>query len=505
MVPSDPAFPAAASLRRLFPQASFVGCANICATDAFDNSHDVHPGSLFAVVQGSRLDGAQFVHDAIAHGAASLLVDRPIPGVSIPQCVVSDVRSAFSRLCEALANDPSRCLDITGVTGTNGKTTTAWLLRSMLAHAGQRCGILGTVEYSDGISAEPSSLTTPASRSLARWLRRMVENGTRRAAIELSSHALDQRRAAGIELESAIVTNITQDHFDYHHGFEPYREAKARILELVRPGGLIALNADDPGSWSLRDRVHDSVAFVSFGMNPTADISAQVREESLNGTRFRLSVHGQSMECATTMIGRHNISNCLAAAAAGSHICLTLEEIVAGIEQFHCVPGRLERIQCGQPYDVFVDYAHTDDALRRCLQGLRSLTSGRLLCVFGAGGDRDKSKRPLLGRAASLADVVIVTSDNPRSEDPLRIIDEILVGVPGPGATTLVEPDRAAAIAEALRIAKPGDCVLIAGKGHENEQLIGDRRLPFDDRHVVRTFLCDQWRPLLGQLRRASA
>ena len=504
MVPSVPAFPAAASLRRLFPQASFVGCANICATDAFDNSQEVRPGGLFAVVHGSKVDGSQYVHDAIAHGATSLLVDRLIAGVPVPQCIVSDVRSAFSRLCEALAGDPSRRLDITGITGTNGKTTTSWLLRNLLARAGQRCGVLGTVEYSDGVATESSSLTTPASRPLARWLGRMVANGTRRAAIELSSHALDQRRAAGLELEAAIVTNITQDHFDYHRGYEPYREAKSRILELVRPGGVIALNMDDPGSWSLRDLVHDSVAFVSFGMKPTADISAQVREESLGGTRFRLSIHGRSLECATTMIGRHNISNCLAAAAAAAHLCLPLEDIVAGIEQFHCVPGRLERIQCGQPFEVFVDYAHTDDALRRCLQSVRSITPGRLLCVFGAGGDRDRTKRPLLGRAAGLADVAIVTSDNPRSEDPVDIINEILAGMSGSATIPVVEPDRAAAIATALRLAEPGDCVLIAGKGHETEQIIGDRKLPFDDRQVARGVLSEKWRPI-GQPRRASA
>lgn len=505
MVPSVPAFPAAASLRRLFPQASFVGCANICATDAFDNSHDVRPGSLFAVVNGSKIDGSQFIHDAIAHGATSLLVDHPMAGVSVPQCVVPDVRSAYARLCEALAGDPSRRLDITGVTGTNGKTTTTWLIRSLLSSAGDRCGVLGTVEYSDGVTTESSNLTTPASRPLAGWLGRMTSAGTRRAAIELSSHALDQRRAAGIELEAAIVTNITQDHFDYHRSFEPYREAKSRIMELVRPGGLIALNVDDPGSWSLRDRVHDAASFVSFGMTPAADIYAQIREESLGGTRFRLSIHGRTLDCATTMIGRHNISNCLAAAAAAAHLCLSPEAIVAGIEQFHCVPGRLERIRCDQPYEVFVDYAHTDDALRRCLHSLRSITPGRVICVFGAGGDRDRTKRPLLGRAATLADVAIVTSDNPRSEEPRRIIDEILVGMDGSTTLPIVEPDRASAIGKALQIAQPGDCVLLAGKGHETEQIIGDRRLPFDDRQVARSFLTDQWRPLLGQSRRASA
>jgi UDP-N-acetylmuramoyl-L-alanyl-D-glutamate--2,6-diaminopimelate ligase len=500
-----PAFPAAASLRRLFPQASFVGCANICATDAFDDSRNVQPHSLFAVVNGVKQNGAQFISDAIARGANALLVDHPMADVPVPQCIVSDVRSAFSRLCEALAGDPSRRLDVTGVTGTNGKTTTTWLIRSLLARGGMRSGVLGTVEYSDGIYSEESGLTTPASRPLARWLGRMVANGTRHAAIELSSHALDQRRAAGVEFEAAVVTNITQDHFDYHHGFEPYRDAKARILELVRPGGLIALNADDPGSWSLRSRVHESVSFVSFGLQPSADVSAQVREESLSGTRFRLTVHGRSMDCSTTLIGRHNISNCLAAATVASHHCLSLEEIVEGIAQFHCVPGRLERISCGQPFDVFVDYAHTDDALRRCLQSLRNITPGRILCVFGAGGDRDRSKRPLLGQAASLADQAIVTSDNPRSENPDLIIGEIVAGMSATAAKPVIEPDRAAAIERVMKLARQGDCVLIAGKGHETEQIIGDRRIPFDDRHVARGVLSERWRPLLGQPGRASA
>ena len=502
MIPSVPGFPVAASLRRLFPQASFVGCANICATDAFANSQEVRPDSLFAVIHGSKVDGSRFVREAISNGATSLLVDRPLADVTVPQCVVSDVRSAFSRLCEALAGDPSRRLDLAGITGTNGKTTTTWLIRSLLGRAGHRCGVLGTIEYSDGILTEPSSLTTPASRPLARWLGRMSANGTRRAAIELSSHALDQKRAAGVELEAAVVTNITQDHFDYHHNLESYRLAKSRILELVRPGGLIALNCDDAGSWSLRDQVHDSVSFVSFGLKPTADIFAQVLEESLSGTRFRLSIHGRTAECSTSMIGRHNISNCLAAASVGAHLCLSVDEIVEGIEQFRGVPGRLERIRCGQPFDVFVDYAHTDDALRRCLNSLRSVTPGRVICVFGAGGDRDRAKRPLLGKAAQLADVSIVTSDNPRSEDPRQIIDEIVGGMADCNPT--IELDRADAIARALRIAQPGDSVLIAGKGHECEQIVGDLRLPFDDRQVARSVLSEKWRPL-GQPRRASA
>ena len=505
MVPTVSTFPVAVSLRRLFPQASFVGCANICVTDAFENSREVTPHSLFAVIHGTKTDGAEFIHEAISRGATGLLVSSPMTGVPIPQCVVSDVRTAYSRVCEALAGDPTRRLDVAGITGTNGKTTTTWIVRTMLERAGRSCGVLGTVEYSDGFATEPASLTTPDSRSLARWLHRMTSRGTTHAAIELSSHALHQGRAAGIELEAALITNITQDHFDYHQGYEPYRAAKQRVLETVRPGGLVALNADDPGSWSLREGVPDSASFVSYGLRPMADVAAQVREESMEGSRFRLSLHGTTVDCATTLIGRHNISNCVAAATIAFHLGLTPDEIVAGIEQFHCVPGRLERIQCGQPFEVFVDYAHTDDALRRCLQSLKSITPGRILCVFGAGGDRDRAKRPLLGRAALLADIAIVTSDNPRSENPLTIIEEIVDGMSASNAESIVQPDRAVAIQQALELARPGDSVLIAGKGHEGEQIIGGRHIPFDDRQVARGILSERWRPQLGHQRRVSA
>ena len=498
-------FPCAVSLRRLLPQASFVGCTNLCVTDAVERSSEVLEGTLFAAIRGTKVDGRQFIDEAIARGAIGLLVDTPLPNVTIPQCVVADVRSAFSRICESLSGEPSRHLAVAGITGTNGKTTTAWLIRSLLEKAGRRCGLLGTVEYSDSLRIEPSSLTTPDSRSMAQWLGRMVKAGSTHAAIELSSHALHQGRSAGLELEAAVVTNVTQDHFDYHGTFDAYIAAKSRIVELVRPGGIVALNGDDAMSRSLRNRVGESTAAVFFGLNADSDVAAQIRDESLSGTRFRLNIHGQTVECATRLIGRHNISNILAAAAVTSHLGLSPDEIAKGIEAFRCVPGRLEQIECGQPFDVFVDYAHTDDALRRCLAGLKSLASGRVICVFGAGGDRDRTKRPKLGAAATLADLSIVTSDNPRSEDPNAIIDEILAGMKSAAVPVIVEPDRQRAIHSALEIARPGDCVLIAGKGHENEQIIGSNRFPFDDRQVARSFLRERWQPLAQTQARASA
>jgi UDP-N-acetylmuramoyl-L-alanyl-D-glutamate--2,6-diaminopimelate ligase len=309
--------------------------------------------------------------------------------------------------------------------------------------------------------------------------------------MELSSHALHQGRAAGVSLAAALVTNVTQDHFDYHGHYDAYWASKVRILDLVVPGGVVGLNLEDAGSLSMRERVPANTRLMTFGLTPAADVSAQLLEESLVGTRFRLTIAGRTLDCALSLVGRHNVSNCLAAATAATAFDIPLEQIVAGLEQFRGAPGRLERIDAGQPFPVFVDYAHTDDALRRCLQALRSLTAGRVICVFGAGGDRDRTKRPLLGRAAMLADVALITSDNPRSEDPQRIIDEIAAGHSGP-QSPLVEPDRGAAIRRALDLAQPGDCVLIAGKGHEQEQVIGERRIPFDDRAVARAVLWER-------------
>lgn len=481
--------PTPISLQRLFPTASFLGGADIFAHDAVEQSQACHPGAVFAVIRGTRVNAAAFVNEALARGVAGLLVDRPLPHVMVPQCVVSDVRRAYSLLCAHLAGLPSSQVDIAGITGTNGKTTVTWMLRAILNRAGRSAGVLGTIEFADGVRTETATMTTPDSRTLQGWLARMRQRGTKSAAIELSSHALHQGRAEGTLLRAAVVTNITQDHFDYHQTFEAYRDSKARIAEMVFPGGILSLNMDDPGSWSLYPLATPSLPIVSFGLSPAADVSAQILEESRRGTRFRMQLHGQSAECFTTLIGRHNVSNCLAAAVSAAHLGVSLDDIVAGLEQFHGVPGRLERIECGQSFDVFVDYAHTDDALQRCVASVRGLTSGRVLCLIGAGGDRDRSKRPLLGRAVAAADVAIVTSDNPRSEYPQAIIDDIISGIPASHPHLIIEPDRERAIHRAISLAQPGDCVIIAGKGHEREQIIGTERLPFDDRAVAREAL----------------
>jgi UDP-N-acetylmuramoyl-L-alanyl-D-glutamate--2,6-diaminopimelate ligase len=486
------------SARQVLPEAVVIGAEDLWIADACDHSSHVGPESLFAVIAGRRTHGRDFVAEAIRRNAMGLLVDTPLSGVTIPQCVVPDVRAGYARLCAAAAGQPTRRVRVVGVTGTNGKTTVAWMIRTILAAAGQRCGVLGTVEYSDGFETGPASLTTPDPRTLSHWLARMADRGTPFAAIELSSHALHQSRFAGHELATAIVTNVTQDHFDYHGSLEDYWSAKARILELVTPGGCVGLNLDDPQSLAMQFRIPATVRRVTFGLTSTADISAQLLEQSLQGTRFRLTIHGESHTCSTSLVGRHNVSNCLAAAVATTALGVSPAQIIAGLEQFRGAPGRLERISAGQPFDVFVDYAHTDDALQRCLHSLRAITAGRLICVFGAGGDRDRSKRPLLGRAASLADLAIITSDNPRSEDPAKIIADIVPGYSG-ATPAVIEPDREAAIRLAMDRAQPGDCVLIAGKGHEQEQVVGSQRLAFDDRVVARSLLWQQRQHLSGR------
>jgi UDP-N-acetylmuramoyl-L-alanyl-D-glutamate--2,6-diaminopimelate ligase len=498
MPQSLPDLPSPVSLRRLLPGASFVGCGELIVNDATDDSRLVTEDSVFAAIQGTKFDGRDFAADAVANGCSAVMTDRPLPHVSAPQCIVRDVRAAYAKVCNAVTGNPTSRLQIAGVTGTNGKTTTAWMLRSILDASSRHCGLLGTIEYSDGNVASPASLTTPGPRSVFQWFRRMVENGCRHAAIELSSHALSQGRIAGTPLAAAIITNVTQDHFDYHSDFEMYLAAKSKVLGYVVKDGIVAINLDDPGSAQLVEQATaEGHQVATFSIRQDATVRGDILEEGLTGTRFRLSAiafTGTTLTEAGTEIsivlpGRHNVLNSLGAAAAAFHMGATFDDVRTGLEELACVPGRLEPIDCGQSFPVFVDYAHTDDALRRVVDSLKSLTNGRVLCVFGAGGDRDRAKRPLLGEAASHADFAIVTSDNPRTEEPLGIIEEVVAGFPHGFASFHVESDRRRAIEFALAEAQPGDCVLIAGKGHESEQIVGTDRLPFDDRSVARELL----------------
>lgn len=480
--------PVPVQLRQVFPVASFVGCANIRVTGATASSRDCLPGMLFAAIPGTHVDGHDFAADAVARGASALLVSHPLPEINVPQCVVSDPRRAFAILCSQLWRTPSRSLKTVGITGTNGKTTTSWLCRSILQAAGHQTGLLGTIEYHDGVSREKSTLTTPDATTISSWLGRMVHLRTTHAALEVSSHALDQDRVAGTHFDAVAITNITQDHFDYHHNFDAYRRSKWRIVEHVKPGGCVILNADDPGSWPL-DELLKNHHRLTFGIDAAADITATIIDESLAGTLFELHLPQGTIDVQTPLLGKHNVANCLTASAAACHLGLSPDQIAAGLRALRAVPGRMEAVECGQLFSVFVDYAHTDDALRRCVRGLRKVTPGRVIVVYGAGGDRDRLKRPLLTQAASEADVAILTSDNPRTEDPAQIIRDCLTGiVPGRPQPQAIA-DRESAIHAALDLARPGDSVVIAGKGHETEQIIGTERHHFDDREVVRQYL----------------
>lgn len=473
-------------LRALLPEASFVDCADIPIRSISDDSRKCLHGDLFVAIPGTKYDGTNFSLEAIRNGASAILTEKPLPHVSIPQCVVSNVRHAFAVLCDAMTAHPARSLKIVGVTGTNGKTTITWLLRSIFRTHGLRTGLLGTIEYDDGVETAPSCLTTPDALSLHSYLAQMRDRGTTHIALEISSHALDQSRLADEQLDVAIVANITQDHFDYHGDYDSYLSAKSKILDHCKQDALVVLNVDDPGSASLLPLVPICQTCQTFGLNERGTIRAEIVTTNLSGTTFRVFGDWFETEIETSLIGRHNVSNCLAAISASLKLGIPLEIVAEGIRNLKTVPGRLERVDCGQAFDLFVDYAHTDDALRRVVRCLKELSQGRVICVFGAGGDRDRSKRPLLGMAAAEADIPVVTSDNPRTEDPDRIIEDILAGFRKIGRKPYVEVDRKRAIRWALDEAEQGDCVLIAGKGHETYQVLGSERVPFDDREISR-------------------
>jgi len=491
--PADEVPSGSISLRSLFPDSRFVAAQDVIVSEITDRAEEVRPGVTFAAVRGTRHDGADFINRALARGAGSLLLERPRPELAIPQCIVPAVRTAYCRVCAVLTGRAAADVSVVGVTGTNGKSTTTWMVRSILQSSGRRCGVLGTIEYHDGLRGEPATLTTPDPRTLWQWLARMGAAQTPYAAIELSSHALHQRRAEGMSLAAALVTNVTHDHLDYHGSFEAYWESKARIFDLLSPTGTAIVNLDDATGRRMTSRIPCSSPWLSVSLQDAADVTASKIELSLRGATFCLETPWGCRPCRLPIAGEHNVMNALEAAASVLSLGVTLDDVVQGLESFAGVPGRLESIDLGQPFAVLVDYAHTDDALARCLRTLRPLTSGRLICVLGAGGDRDRGKRPKMGAAALLADAAIVTSDNPRSEDPQQIAEQIVGGMSAGRERVVVELDRARAIRCAISQAEPGDCVVIAGKGHEQEQIIGMTRRPFDDRLVAQQYLKEIW------------
>lgn len=478
----------AVSLRLLVPTASFVDCADVFVTSIRSDSRHCQPGDLFVVVSGTRECAERYIPEAVQKGAKAILTERPLTGLMVPQCIVSDVRKVYALLCAELAGRPTRHLETVGVTGTNGKTTVSWLIRSILQNSGRRTGLSGTVEYHNSVSSRPASLTTPDANELSQLLAEMVCRKATHAVMEVSSHALDQSRLAGTELSVGVITNVTQDHFDYHQNFENYAACKSRMIQQVKPEGAVILNWDDPTCRSFADAVKSSQTLMTYAVDGEADVVARNLLESTDGAEFEIIASGVSVPVRTSLIGTHNISNCLAATAACLCLGVSLAEIALGIEQLATVPGRMERVACGQPFTVLIDYAHTDDALSHVIRSAKRLCSQRVFCVFGAGGDRDTAKRSLLGQAGSEADRVIITSDNPRSEDPEQIIRAIAEGCRSRGKSPEQIIDRRQAIHHALSEAREGDVVLIAGKGHESEQIIGDQIIPFSDRLVVENY-----------------
>jgi UDP-N-acetylmuramoyl-L-alanyl-D-glutamate--2,6-diaminopimelate ligase len=476
------------------PDARLTGDPAASVSEVTHDSRRVSSGAIFVAIRGLVTDGNQFVEQARKKGAVAVVSEQePRPGG--PWVQVEDARQALALLSAAVLGDPSEKLRLVGVTGTNGKTTTTHLIDVVLRAAGEKVGLLGTVHYRIGDRLATATRTTPESSDLQALFREMVDSGCRDAVLEVSSHSLELKRVFGCRFAVAVFTNLTRDHLDFHGDMDRYFEAKRRLFDtLLREDGRALINADDDRAAELCAASRAPVwtyghAAASEGARP--DIYASDLQLSLEGSRFKVLTPLGPVEIHSPLLGRFNVSNLLAALGAALALGIPREIAALGLASLPGVPGRLERVNAGQDFTVIVDYAHTDDALKNLLETVRELGPKRVITVFGCGGDRDRSKRPLMGAVASrLSDTVIVTSDNPRSEPPEAIMEEVRRGMaPGRGAEVLSIVDRREAIARALEMAHPGVAVVIAGKGHETSQTLRDRTVPFDDRQVVRDIL----------------
>lgn len=452
-------------------------------------SDTVRSGDAFFCIPGLMYDGHEFAADAVARGAAALVVDHPLP-IPAPQAVVPDTRRALAAASARFYDEPTRSLSVVGITGTNGKTTTAYLLDSIFRAAAATTGLVGTVETRVGDERLASARTTPESADLQALFARMRQARVTRVAMEVSSHAIDLRRVDFVRFAVVAFTNLTQDHLDYHRTIEEYWAVKQRLFTEFEVGERV-VNVDDP-----KGRELAAATDARWTVGRAAGVTVRAADEQATpvSTSFTLATPVGTRRLLLSLAGAYNVSNALVAAASALAAGIDLEHVVAGLESAPQVPGRLERIDEGQPFTVLVDYAHTPDSLTKAIAATREATPGRVITVFGCGGDRDPEKRPLMGSAAGAgSDVVVVTSDNPRTEDPRSIIDAIEPGLAAVGARYTVEVDRRDAIRTALALASAGDTVLIAGKGHEDYQIFADETIHFDDREVAReelTLLC---------------
>ena len=457
------------------------------------DSRQVDHGFIFVAMEGQTTDGHRYLSQAIERGAVAVVSERDPEDVSGTWVQTPDARKAAGLLSARLVGEPAKKINLVGITGTNGKTTIAYLLDDVVRRLAPPSAMMGTVVYRVGDEARPARHTTPEAPELQRFLARAVEAGCRYAAVEASSHGVALGRLEGCEFACAVFTNLSRDHLDFHRDMESYFAAKRMIFErYLRSGATAVVGCDDAYGRRLAEILPGPTC--RFGFSEDADIRIELLDATFDGLDIRLRDRDEDRDFHSPLIGRHNALNLAAAYGAGRALGFEAEPLLEVLGQARGAPGRYEKVDAGQPFHIIVDYAHTDDALRNLLETTRALPHRKVLTVFGCGGDRDRPKRPLMGAvAARLSDRVVLTSDNPRSEDPSSIIREIELGTKAPrsGAEVLVEPDRRKAIRLALSHAEPGDVVLVSGKGHESYQIMGDRVIPFDDKEVVREILAE--------------
>ncbi|MFH1853828.1 MAG: UDP-N-acetylmuramoyl-L-alanyl-D-glutamate--2,6-diaminopimelate ligase [Candidatus Omnitrophota bacterium] len=487
------------------------GKVSIDISGIASDSKAVKDGDLFIAVKGARFNGAEFIEEVIDRGAVAIVMDIKDSADFLhkkgPTFIYSeDARRALSEISREFYGDISSKMCLIGVTGTNGKTTVTYLLERLFDEKSEKTGVIGTINYRFGNRLIPAVNTTPGVLDLYFLLSSMLKNNIKNCILEVSSHSLDQGRVDTLQFDIAVFTNLTTEHMDYHKGMENYFLSKLRLFSKIKNGGFAIVNKDDPFSGRIIDSVkkEKKAKVITYGIEQETDIRAEGIEFFAEGLSFNLCIaacampnlahpaalYMDSIAIKSSLVGRHNIYNILAASACGIAMGMGLDEIQKAVARVVSLPGRLEKINCGQDFLVFVDYAHTENGLENALNALREMNPKRLLCVFGCGGDRDKTKRSAMGRLATyLSDKVFITSDNPRQEGPLDIINEITSGIDNSKSNYIVEVDRYRAIEEALKEARTGDIVLVAGKGHETCQIFKDVTMPFDDREVVRKIL----------------
>ncbi|MBN2105665.1 UDP-N-acetylmuramoyl-L-alanyl-D-glutamate--2,6-diaminopimelate ligase [bacterium] len=468
--------------------SSGIPSETISVSGIRSDSREVNPGDMFVAVNGYTSDGHEFIPQAIQQGAIAVVSEKSVPESTVPIIRVDDSRHALAYLARRFFDCPDKSLIMMGVTGTNGKTTVAYLLESIMNYCGISCGLMGTVTYRWPGHQQTASHTTPDAVCLFGMLRKMKEEGAQAAAMEVSSHALALHRVAGIEYRIGIYTNLSRDHLDFHRDFQDYSEAKAKLFQQVAPDGIGIIYGDDPYATMMAEACRAKT--VLFGEKAT-DQDYLLRRDRITstGTHFSLKHGSKQIKFKTPLLGGFNVLNASAAVISALEMGLDAKKIQQGLTAVTHVPGRMEGFRSEKGFWVVVDYAHTPDALENALKTARCFTKSRLITIFGCGGDRDHGKRPEMGRvAADLSDFIIVTSDNPRTENPHRIIEDILTGIPASSMLLVIE-DREAAIRAAIVQAKAGDTIIIAGKGHEDYQILGNERIHFDDREIVQKYL----------------